>query len=108
MIRRPPRSTLFPYTTLFRRRPRFVAEALRTDEERLVAALAARGVERGLDLGGAHRLAVRSGAAPHPDLLAGDRRRVGGEEVGAPSGEDLLALDLETHRREEPAGQLAE
>src|SRR2546430_9108620 len=29
MIRRPPRSTLFPYTTLFRSHPRLVAQALR-------------------------------------------------------------------------------
>src|SRR2546422_4351551 len=28
MIRRPPRSTLFPYTTLFRSRPRLVGEDL--------------------------------------------------------------------------------
>src|SRR5258705_1043385 len=28
MIRRPPRSTLFPYTTLFRSRPTFFAESL--------------------------------------------------------------------------------
>src|SRR5260370_30901118 len=27
MIRRPPRSTLFPYTTLFRSRPKFIAWA---------------------------------------------------------------------------------
>src|SRR5258705_4440503 len=28
MIRRPPRSTLFPYTTLFRSRPRFLLDVL--------------------------------------------------------------------------------
>src|SRR3712207_7068745 len=28
MIRRPPRSTLFPYTTLFRSRPHYVGECL--------------------------------------------------------------------------------
>src|SRR2546429_2687746 len=30
MIRRPPRSTLFPYTTLFRSRPRCIGAAVRT------------------------------------------------------------------------------
>src|SRR3712207_7387238 len=34
MIRRPPRSTLFPYTTLFRSRPRSRLERLKPDPER--------------------------------------------------------------------------
>src|SRR3712207_7383754 len=34
MIRRPPRSTLFPYTTLFRSRSRFVNRAEQLDELR--------------------------------------------------------------------------
>src|SRR2546430_6470689 len=36
MIRRPPRSTLFPYTTLFRSRPRPVAPLLRAEPRRLL------------------------------------------------------------------------
>src|SRR3712207_7351239 len=34
MIRRPPRSTLFPYTTLFRSRPRGCGEGLRAARRR--------------------------------------------------------------------------
>src|SRR2546426_10284673 len=34
MIRRPPRSTLFPYTTLFRSRPDAVAQDLHGDRQR--------------------------------------------------------------------------
>src|SRR5437016_7609146 len=40
MIRRPPRSTLFPYTTLFRSNPRAIARKTRPwvqDDSRLVA-----------------------------------------------------------------------
>src|SRR5256885_3688374 len=36
MIRRPPRSTLFPYTTLFRSDPVLVPEDVRPDDERAV------------------------------------------------------------------------
>src|SRR3712207_8149331 len=46
MIRRPPRSTLFPYTTLFRSGPRHLAKPLRSlahTAQRLVR------LERGLD-----------------------------------------------------------
>src|SRR5256885_7027204 len=35
MIRRPPRSTLFPYTTLFRSEPAGLDEGLRLDDRRL-------------------------------------------------------------------------
>src|SRR3712207_7441649 len=38
MIRRPPRSTLFPYTTLFRSDPQLREEALDGGEDRVVAA----------------------------------------------------------------------
>src|SRR3712207_9519329 len=47
MIRRPPRSTLFPYTTLFRSKTRrpdavpFLVDALREDEDLTVAGAAA-------------------------------------------------------------------
>src|SRR3989441_1079741 len=84
MIRRPPRSTLFPYTTLFRsRRRRLVHRA------RLARVAAA----------GAHRVVVRiPRVAPHPNAahrlshrhrargvspVAGDRRAAGGGAVGA-------------------------
>src|SRR4051794_13830245 len=46
MIRRPPRSTLFPYTTLFRSRPRHPGAVLRQGQERTdrcVCARASRG-----------------------------------------------------------------
>src|SRR3712207_7586043 len=49
MIRRPPRSTLFPYTTLFRSRDGVVRRCLFEGmEEHLVACLRGRGLE-GLD-----------------------------------------------------------
>src|SRR2546430_7040160 len=43
MIRRPPRSTLFPYTTLFRSRTRT------SEEPRLVVAFAGEHLERGVE-----------------------------------------------------------
>src|SRR2546422_3076008 len=45
MIRRPPRSTLFPYTTLFRSRPHFGVERV---ERRLVERAVFRELEREL------------------------------------------------------------
>src|SRR3989442_7225638 len=42
MIRRPPRSTLFPYTTLFRSQPESVAEFMRHDRLEIVLAPAHR------------------------------------------------------------------
>src|SRR5687767_15480564 len=73
MLRRPPRSTLFPYTTLFRSGERIGAEAdLRPVEQRVVVAV---GVERiGADrelLGVAERVTVgvaRERIQPDPDL----------------------------------------
>src|SRR3712207_7495761 len=44
MIRRPPRSTLFPYTTLFRSRPRRGAAVDHSRQDRRFRAAAARGV----------------------------------------------------------------
>src|SRR5439155_20124795 len=38
MIRRPPRSTLFPYTTLFRSRRGLLSDVLPRDRQRVVAA----------------------------------------------------------------------
>src|SRR5258707_9808301 len=48
MIRRPPRSTLFPYTTLFRSRPLPALENLAQQRVALVAVLAPREVVRSL------------------------------------------------------------
>src|SRR3989449_3510394 len=75
MIRRPPRSTLFPYTTLFRSQP----EVLVTQAEQLHARHLARDLARRLDgeweradeesLGG-HELRVRYPLGPDPiDLM---------------------------------------
>src|SRR3712207_7170294 len=69
MIRRPPRSTLFPYTTLFRSEPGAVAD----DDDRLAEALAVRDRGHG-------RLAVR--LRRHDDLEQGHLVH-GGEEVHA-------------------------
>src|SRR3712207_7946581 len=46
MIRRPPRSTLFPYTTLFRSNPRVPLEENRS-KPRLAEAVAAEGLDGG-------------------------------------------------------------
>src|SRR5260370_33441308 len=70
MIRRPPRSTLFPYTTLFRSRLVRRAAALGHEQELVLAA--AGGVQ--LDLGG-------QGAAGVPLVPHGQRRELGGAEV---------------------------
>src|SRR3712207_7836138 len=59
MIRRPPRSTLFPYTTLFRSRPGR-DRARRPDGERRAARRRARAAARG------GRLARRARDPPHP------------------------------------------
>src|SRR5688572_32320825 len=47
MIRRPPRSTLFPYTTLFRSRPRGAARGALRREPRPRRGVAARRAPRG-------------------------------------------------------------
>src|SRR5260370_36036003 len=59
MIRRPPRSTLFPYTTLFR--------SLRTeiDDENFVVA------GEPIGIGAAHERGIEDG---HPDLMCGAGR----------------------------------
>src|SRR2546422_8049196 len=85
MIRRPPRSTLFPYTTLFRSVPTLPADGETPQRFRQYRALAAalRGCDRGLvpldrfrDAAGAlpvARLVEQIRAAAHPL----DRMRVG-------------------------------
>src|SRR3712207_8744488 len=62
MIRRPPRSTLFPYTTLFRSEPR--------------AAARLHGLGRALGLASGRRPGNRR-AAERVDRAAGRRRRAG-------------------------------
>src|SRR3712207_2579817 len=89
MIRRPPRSTLFPYTTLFR------SELLRLAEDEGVAVDAA-------------RLGVRvPGDAPLPrELPLGVlRAHGGGAEAGEGLGEPGVRLGV---RRGEPGVQLGE
>src|SRR3712207_6931190 len=61
MIRRPPRSTLFPYTTLFRSRP---ARLARDDEERLADVDGLLGLAHGVGVRRVeHAEAVRAEAA---------------------------------------------
>src|SRR3712207_3080672 len=71
MIRRPPRSTLFPYTTLFRSRRRRDADLLR-------GRVPLRGGEPALLQRGRRRVrprrAAQHGNAPHPDRAPGGRR----------------------------------
>src|SRR2546430_15460532 len=78
MIRRPPRSTLFPYTTLFRSRPSRPHER-------------ARGDPRG---GGAAPVAARAVAGE-------ERRRHGGPHPGAPRPRARRHEPIERPRSEE-------
>src|SRR3712207_8433659 len=66
MIRRPPRSTLFPYTTLFRSHPAHLGPAL---GEGLVAPVA-RHVGKGFEM----NRAVLGRTARQPRLLGRDRK----------------------------------
>src|SRR3712207_7554088 len=77
MIRRPPRSTLFPYTTLFRSIAGVLARPLRVDQLRQPLLLVAR----------------RVGAAGVELLVAGDEVGSGGRE---PRHEDLLRSEEHT------------
>src|SRR3712207_7006855 len=61
MIRRPPRSTLFPYTTLFRSRERRAAQALPLRRHRPALALRAPGRQGRRDREERHRLPPGSG-----------------------------------------------
>src|SRR2546427_2904272 len=77
MIRRPPRSTLFPYTTLFRS-PRVVVEVAGDERDVEVAGLADRlAVVHALEHG------EESGVALH---LAGERVQVAGPHVPGEAG----------------------
>src|SRR5256885_14305619 len=76
MIRRPPRSTLFPYTTLFRSREQFREELLQT---RPKASLVAPFPQRAHRAGGDGRLRDAGGArcpACCPDRRPGEITRV--------------------------------
>src|SRR5256885_15426235 len=97
MIRRPPRSTLFPYTTLFRSR-------LRVDLDGRVGA----DDERQLDLG-RHRVVVvhlLDLARVEAEILD---RRARGEPGDGRVGDDVVALDglarAHAPEREEPDDQ---
>src|SRR2546427_6196347 len=82
MIRRPPRSTLFPYTTLFRSRAQAGAPLLTVRAAVLAGGAARRygGRPKGLvELGGRRILdrvvdAVQAGVGGAPPLLAQNRR----------------------------------
>src|SRR2546425_4558477 len=97
MIRRPPRSTLFPYTTLFRSRPELevfqhaharedVAALRRLRDAEADDAVGAQGIEA--------RAVEAHGAVPRPHE-AEDRAQRGGlaGAVGADQRDDLAALD---------------
>src|SRR2546422_1435787 len=61
MIRRPPRSTLFPYTTLFRSQPIRIPEPARHRDLGAVGEEARTGHAAGLDLAAQHDVEARLG-----------------------------------------------
>src|SRR3712207_8963311 len=65
MIRRPPRSTLFPYTTLFRSKDAMLAEMLVRISERLLAG----GSERAADAGDDASAQLRARSEEHTSEL---------------------------------------
>src|SRR3712207_9283270 len=95
MIRRPPRSTLFPYTTLFRSGARGVEDACAMQG----AAGRALGVEAG-------RVAVASTGVigehlPMDNILAGIENAAGKlSDDGAPFAEAILTTDTRTKEAE--------
>src|SRR2546430_4547347 len=88
MIRRPPRSTLFPYTTLFRSQPS--KERILGELRRLSADGFRRLDELGLlePLGGSLAGIERAGAAGHPDY-----------DLVVVFGENLLQLPISNETR---------
>src|SRR2546427_11702632 len=93
MIRRPPRSTLFPYTTLFRSHPVVPAHTGREPERQrlLVSGPPPRAGEVGLRV--QRRVVPREGGEEHVALhLLGERmdgeQRIDGLELGAGGVDD--------------------
>src|SRR6266542_6812101 len=72
MIRRPPRSTLFPYTTLFRSHPMFPHRLDRLVREAALAADRAHAVFRAERLGEAHHARARRRANADRLVLVAD------------------------------------
>src|SRR3712207_8096996 len=82
MIRRPPRSTLFPYTTLFR-----------SDDDRLAHA-------------GEHRAHPLRGSADGEDLLVVARRGVAEEDLAEPGEGGVHRFGRPGERSEEHTSEL--
>src|SRR5256885_5755058 len=78
MIRRPPRSTLFPYTTLFRSKKARVRERRYGAGSELPQAVEATAAAEGLDEPG------RASAASPPTLAAEEVTAVGPEDAEGP------------------------
>src|SRR3989441_8724142 len=85
MIRRPPRSTLFPYTTLFRSRVLVVPFANRTDDSTLdpLGNLAADWITRGLALTGKVEIADPGTMVLGGTTGSANRPRQAGHEAAA-------------------------
>src|SRR3989441_1597047 len=77
MIRRPPRSTLFPYTTLFRSQRGSVEHALRVGGDGLSEQARLRGTQRGISGAGRTGCGAFSGTGGHGAERGG--RDAGGE-----------------------------
>src|SRR2546422_2368496 len=94
MIRRPPRSTLFPYTTLFRSELR---EALGEADAR--AAAQYWGVDRGPNFEGKNILSLAG--APDPERIAPSRKRLyeTRERRGSPPPSPQRAAPRDEERR---------
>src|SRR5258707_14902271 len=71
MIRRPPRSTLFPYTTLFRSRRTFLSPPMRDCHRELAKWLVAAGAEVTVDAAGNLRAFYAATESRAPRLLFG-------------------------------------
>src|SRR3712207_7985581 len=72
MIRRPPRSTLFPYTTLFRSDGAAVARVLRDDDDEAARRLVGQGLQAVDELVARHRLVGDHEGDVERQALVGD------------------------------------